>query len=206
MTDARGLSARRRRRRLLLLLLPPVILIFYSTYLAWQVWSVAQRDESRAADVIVVFGAAEYRGRPSPVLKSRLDQALELYRRGLAPRIITTGGPGGDPHFTEGGVSRNYLVEQGIPSERIFVEKESSSTAETVLAVAEILNRHKWNTAIVVSDGYHLFRIKQQFQTMGVTAYGSPRETRREMTVAERVTVTVKQVVGYLLWKIGIRV
>ena len=184
----------------------PALLLAYSVYLAREVWSVAQRDESRPAAVIVVFGAAEYSGRPSPVLRGRLDHALELYRRGLARKIITTGGHGGDPHFTEGGVARNYLVAHGVPPENILVEEESASTAETVLAVAEIMRRNNLGTCLVVSDGYHLFRIKRQFQSKGIEAYGSPREVRGEMSRLDRIRVTVKQVLGYMLWRAGIRV
>jgi len=89
------------------------------------------RDEAQPADVIVVLGAAEYRGRPSPVLKARLDHALELYRRGLAPQVLTTGGAGGDPVFTEGGVGRSYLMSRGVPSEAIIVETEGATTVES---------------------------------------------------------------------------
>ena len=85
----------------------------------------ATRDEAQPADVIVVLGAAEYRGRPSPVLKARLDHALDLYRKHLAPRIMTTGGAGGDPVFTEGGVGRDYLTSQGVPPEAIVVERRA---------------------------------------------------------------------------------
>src|SRR5215467_7091717 len=74
-------------------------------------------DEAQPADVIVVLGAAEYRGRPSPVLRARLDHALDLYRRQLAPRILTTGGAGGDPIYTESEVGRAYLSQQGVPAE-----------------------------------------------------------------------------------------
>src|SRR5207244_1641095 len=115
-----------------------------------------RRDESRPAAVIVIFGAAEYHGKPSPVLRGRLDRALDLYRRGLARKVITTGGAGGDPNFTEGGVGRNYLVAHGVPSEDILVEPASTSTAETVLAVAEIMQRNDLRSCLVVSDGYHL--------------------------------------------------
>jgi len=188
------------------LLLGAAVLLAYAGYLAREVWQVAERDESRPAAVIVVFGAAEYSGRPSPVLRGRLDHALELYRRGLAGKLITTGGRGGDPHFTEGGVARNYLVANGVPPENILVEEESTSTAETVLAVAEIMQRNKMGTCLVVSDGYHLFRIKRQFESKGIEAYGSPREVRGEMPRGERVWVTVKQVLGYMLWRAGIRV
>ncbi|MBI4873759.1 MAG: YdcF family protein, partial [Acidobacteria bacterium] len=80
-------------------------------------------DEARPADVIVVLGAAEYRGRPSPVLRGRLDHAYDLYRRGLAPRILTTGGSGGDPDYTESEVGRAYLLGRGVPSDAIVVER-----------------------------------------------------------------------------------
>src|ERR1700751_1790208 len=81
-------------------------------------------DEAHPADVIVVLGAAEYRGRPSPVLEARLNHALYLYREGLAPRILTTGGAGGDPRFTEGEVARAYLSKHNVPSEAVIVESE----------------------------------------------------------------------------------
>src|SRR5215475_5498164 len=84
----------------------------------------SQRDEAQAADVILVLGAAEYRGKPSPVLKARLDHALELYERKLAPRIMTTGGAGGEHVFTEGTVGRDYLTSRGVPTEAVIVENE----------------------------------------------------------------------------------
>src|SRR6476469_492307 len=95
-------------------------------------------DEAHAADVIVVLGAAEYRGRPSPVLEARLNHALYLYLQGLAPYILTTGGAGGDPDYTEGEVGRAYLSRRGIPSEAILVEPEGSTTARSTAAGAEI--------------------------------------------------------------------
>lgn len=171
-------------------------------FLYGQVRAEAVRDETRPAQAIVVFGAAEYAGRPSPVLKARLDHTLSLYQRGLAKRIITTGGPGGDPHFTEAGVGRNYLVERGVPPESILAEDQSATTAQTVLLVAELLERDRMQTCIVVSDGYHLFRIKRQFASRGITAYGSPRPSR---AAASRWTC-LKQVFGYLLWRAGIRI
>ncbi|HYM11993.1 MAG TPA: YdcF family protein, partial [Bryobacterales bacterium] len=85
-------------------------------------------EEARPADIILVLGAAEYRGKPSPVLRARLDHALDLYKKGLAPRILTTGGAGGDPVYTEGTVGRSYLVSRGVPSEAIVVEPEGEST------------------------------------------------------------------------------
>src|SRR5512142_500722 len=98
--------------------------------LAWlslRIERQSTRDEAQPADIILVLGAAEYRGRPSPVFRARLDHAYDLYKRGLAPRIMTTGGAGGDPVFTEGGVGRSYLMSRGVPSEAIVVESEAES-------------------------------------------------------------------------------
>src|SRR5437764_294571 len=102
-------------------------LAIYVAYLSVRIEQQSARDEARPADVIVVLGAAEYRGRPSPVLRARLDHALELYKEKLASRILTTGGSGGDPVFTEAGVGRSYLISRGVPSEAIIVETEGET-------------------------------------------------------------------------------
>src|SRR3984885_1780331 len=122
------------------------------------------RDEAQPADVILVLGAAEYRGRPSPVLKARLDHALDLYRKGLAPRMMTTGGAGGDPVFTEGDVGRDYLTSQGVPPEAIVVEREGGSTVASTALAGEIMRRMGLQSAIVVSDGYHIYRVKKMLE------------------------------------------
>src|SRR6202035_2453229 len=109
-------------------------------------------EEARPADVILVLGAAEYRGKPSPVLEARLNHALFLYRQHWAPRILTTGGAGGDPTFTEGEVGRAYLSSHGIPAEAILSETEGSSTVESTVAAAEIMRRMNLKSCIVVSE------------------------------------------------------
>jgi len=165
----------------------------------------ASRDEARPADVIVVLGAAEYRGRPSPVLKARLDHALDLYRRGLAPRVMTTGGAGGETVFTEAAVGRDYLTSQGVPPEAVVVEPEGSTTVASTALAGEIMRRMGMQSAIVVSDGYHIYRVKKMLEGRGLTAYGSPRPERGRDSVAYRWNY-VKQAVGYLLWSCGVPV
>jgi uncharacterized SAM-binding protein YcdF (DUF218 family) len=162
-------------------------------------------DEARPADVIVVMGAAEYRGHPSPVLKLRLDHAAQLYGRHLAPYIMTTGGPGGDPSFTEGDVGRSYLIDRGIPAEAIIVENEGGTTAWSLTAASEILRRMGLRSCIIVSDGYHLFRVKRILQQEGFTVYGSPREAG-DQDLSKQWWLYFRQAVGYGLWKIGVRV
>ncbi len=114
-----------------------------------------------------MLGAAEYRGRPSPVLGARLNHALFLYRKGLAPRILTTGGSGGDPTFTEGEVARAYLTKHDIPSEAVMVESEGESTVDSTAAAAEIMRRMNLGSCIVVSDGYHIYRVKKMLEFQG---------------------------------------
>ena len=162
-------------------------------------------DEAQPADIILVLGAAEYRGKPSPVLRARLDHALSLYKRGLAPRILTTGGAGGDPVYTEGGVGRTYLVSQGVPSEAIIVEPEGESTVYSTAAAAEIMRRMELKSCIVVSDGYHIYRVKKLLESRGLTVYGSPRSLDSPNDWRER-WLYVRQAIGYLLWRVGVPV
>jgi uncharacterized SAM-binding protein YcdF (DUF218 family) len=162
-------------------------------------------DEAQPADAIIVLGAAEYRGRPSPVLEARLNHALILYLKGLAPRVITTGGAGGDPVFTEGSVGRAYLTQHGVPPEAVVVEREGESTAQSVAAVVEIMRRMNLKSAIVVSDGYHIFRVKKMLESSGLKVYGSPRPSNPPGEWRARWQ-DLRQAIGYLLWKIGIAV
>ncbi len=156
-------------------------------------------DEARPVDAIIVLGAAEYRGKPSPVLEARLNHALFLYLKHMAPRIITTGGAGGDPVFTEGSVGRAYLAERGIPPEAIVVEREAESTAQSMAAVGEIMRRMNLKSAILVSDGYHIFRAKRMLESTGLEVYGSPRPS-----APPGRWLYFRQALGYLLWRAGI--
>jgi len=165
----------------------------------------ATRDEAQPADVILVLGAAEYRGRPSPVLRARLDHALDLYQQNLAPRIMTTGGAGGDPVFTEGGVGRAYLMSKGVPPEAIIVETEGESTVYSTGLAAEIMRRMQLNSVIVVSDGYHVFRVKKILESRGLKAYGSPRKEPPRVPLHDRWNY-VKQAISYTLWRLGVKV
>ena len=176
----------------------------------WSLYAAIRRqagkDESHPADAIVVFGAAEYNGAPSPVFKARLDHALELEDRDLAPAVITTGGPGGDPHFTEGGVARDYLIQQGVAEEKIFSETRGETTYESVIAVAQILEDRHARTCIAVSDGFHLYRIKVMFRALGITAYASPApDSPIEDDPNWRTLYTLREMVVITLWHLGLR-
>lgn len=163
-------------------------------------------DEAQPADVIMVLGAAEYRGRPSPIFEARLNHALFLYLQHMAPRILTTGGAGGDPTFTEGEVAHSYLSHRGVPSEAILVENVGESTVHSTAVAAEIMERMNLHSCIVVSDGYHIYRVKKMLEERGLTVYGSPRpEARREPGEGWRAQwVYIRQAVAYGLWRLGI--
>ena len=179
------------------------VLLISIAYLAVRIERQSTQDEARPADVILVLGAAEYRGRPSPVLRARLDHALELYNLKLAPRIMTTGGAGGDPVFTEGAVGRSYLTSHGVPDEAVIAETEAESTVQSTAMAGEIMHRMGLHSAIVVSDGYHIYRVKQMLQSSGLEVYGSPRKERNPGVVRDWWN-NIKQAVGYLLWRVGI--
>ncbi len=198
------------RARLLRLAVAGVLAAALLAAAVWAVWIYAEiehyanTDEARPADAIVVFGAAEYEGRPSPVLRARLDQALLLYRRGLAPLIITLGGSG-DPDHSEGGVGEEYLITHGVPESRIIAETQSRSTAASARRLAAIAEANHLGSVLAVSDGTHLFRIRMLCQRYGLTVYTSPRAVGRPIGAWDRATRVVHEIASYAGWKLGLR-
>ncbi len=188
------------------LFLLSVLLLGYLFYIAKQIERQSTADEAHPADVIIVLGAAEYRGKPSPVLQARLNHALLLYLKGFAPYLLTTGGAGGDPTFTEGEVGRAYLVEHGVPSEAILVEPHGSTTAQSLEASVEIMRRMNLHSCIVVSDGYHIYRVKRLLEAQDIKVYGSPRPPAGSLSPMELRWLYFRQAVGFWLWQMGINI
>ncbi|HXB20003.1 MAG TPA: YdcF family protein [Candidatus Solibacter sp.] len=187
-----------KKRWLLLLLL--VLFIAYVVVVYRSIVRQSGRDESRPADAIVVFGAAEYDGRPSPVFKARLDHAVELYHRGLAPMVITTGGAGADPRFTEGEVGREYLKAHGVPDAALIAETQSPDTAASARRVSTIMRANGMHTCLAVSDGYHIFRIKHMLEREGITVYGAPRASSKPQSFWKRNEAVFHEITSYTLW------
>lgn len=192
------------RKRLLWRLLPAFLFlaVAYVTFVYSRIEAQAGRDESQPADAIIVFGAAEYAGRPSPVYRARLDHAYTLFQRGLAPLIITTGGQGADPHFSEGGVGHDYLVGRGVPEKNLIAETQSNDTADSAERVAVILKVNGKRTCLAVSDDYHIFRIKQMLEAQGLVVYGAPRPELRPRSGSDQFSLVFREVVSYTLWRL----
>lgn len=151
------------------------VLIGYPLYLSFQIWSQSHRDELRPADAIVVLGAAQYNGDPSPVFKARLDQAAYLYREGFSPTVIVTGGKQVGDRFTEAEAGERYLTGQDVPAESIMTETTGRTTLESLRGVGHIAEHHDIATVLLVSDPLHSERIKRMAADLGFEeTYASP--------------------------------
>lgn len=199
-----GAPLRRRWTKLLLrvLLGASVCLLAWFICVAVRIVRQGSIDEAAPADAIVVFGAAEYSGHPSPVLRARLDHAYDLYASHLAPIVITTGGAAWDPQFTEGGVGHDYLVKKGIPDHSLIAETHAVNTEESADRVAVILRTNGMKNCIAVSDPLHLFRIKKMLLAHGIETRTSPRQKMpgRWYDAAWGVT---RETVAYMAWRSG---
>ena len=189
----------------LLLIVLAVALLSFFVSTASQIVRAASLQEVPQADAIVVFGAAEYSGRPSPVLKARLDHALDLFHRGVAPVVITTGGAASDPTFSEGGVGKDYLMRHGVPERSIIAETQGSDTSQSAVRVAVIMHANGLRSCVAVSDAYHVFRIRKLLEHEGVhPVFVAPRPDSRPHSVFQRATAVLRETTSYLFWKVGI--
>lgn len=202
-TDDRRQSRRGWALRAILLATLLILLAIAVGWFWWlflQIRRTASQNQAAPADAIAVFGAAEYNGRPSPVFNARLEHALDLYRRGLAPLVIALGG-GVDPQFSEGGVGRDFFLSHGVPDDRIIAETASSDTAESVARLAAIARENHLQTILAVSDGTHLFRIQQLCKAQGLHVLLSPRAPGKSVTGIDMAERYVHEMAGYTLWR-----
>lgn len=180
----RGRRRRFRLRWVITLVLLTVLALPPATW-GW-VWYTARQDDRTASDAIIVLGASQYNGVPSPVFEARLRQAQELYLEGVAPVIITVGGKQPGDNFTEAASGRNWLIEVGVPSEQIIAVEEGSDTLQSIQAVSLVFEERSWETAILVSDPWHSLRSKRMAADHGIEAGTSP--SRSGPAVIERRT------------------
>jgi uncharacterized SAM-binding protein YcdF (DUF218 family) len=186
-----------------------VLAIFLLVALCWFAWvyrqisEVAHQDQAQPASAIAVFGAAEYMGHPSPVFHARLDHAVDLYRKQIAPLVITLGGGADkDSGHTEGGVGRNYLLAKGIPFGSIIAETRSTDTEQQVHRLAAIARENNLKSIVVVSDETHLFRIREQCKDVGLRVYTSPRPALGHISNYDLAMRYFHEMLGYTAWRL----
>ena len=148
-----------------------------TAYTTFRIWQVGQQDSRRPVDAIVVLGAAQYNGRPSPVLAARLDHAIELYKAGLAPYLITTGGKLQGDRYTEAQTGYRYAVAHGVPAKAILMETTGGDTLESLINVRAIFAAHDLHTALFVSARSHMLRVLRLAADQGIEGWSSPADT-----------------------------
>ncbi len=205
MSDAPVPATRRGRWFLWLVVLVIAVVALFLLVTGADIAHEGTLQELHPADAIVVFGAAEYAGHPSPVLRARLDHAFDLYQQGLAPVLITTGGAASDPSFSEGRVGHDYLQRRGVPERNLIAETQGSDTAQSALRVAVIMHANGLHSCIAVSDAYHVFRIKRLLEHEGIgPVYVAPRPDSRPHSQLQRFYAILREASSYLLWKLGV--
>jgi len=188
---------------LLFLVVVGALLLFFGIT-GSRIVRAAAETPTKKANVIAIFGAAEYAGHPSPVYRARLDHGYELFQRGMAPMVITTGGAAQDPDFSEGGVGRDYLLRRGVPEQALIAETQGSDTAQSAARVANIMRANGMRSCIAVSDAYHVFRIRALLEHEGVQVQLAPRPQSRPHPLWERFVAVMREAASYLAWKAGL--
>jgi uncharacterized SAM-binding protein YcdF (DUF218 family) len=176
------------------------VAVFTPLTVGWRVWYQARQDEAPKSDAILVLGAAQYDGRPSQILRWRLEHAVKLFRAGVAPAIVTVGGKMPGDRFTEAEAGRNWLIsERGVPAAQVIAVPEGGDTLESMRAVGRVFQRQRWDSAVIVTDPWHGLRSKKMASDHGIEAAASP--TRSGPSVQTRDTqlsYIVRETGGYL--------
>jgi uncharacterized SAM-binding protein YcdF (DUF218 family) len=143
-------------------------------YASYRIWAQGQHDDQHPADAIVVMGAAQYDGRPSPLFAARLDHAVALFHAGVSGHLIVTGGKAEGDRTTEAATARSYAIAHGVPADAILDEDTSRTTLESIRSVGGVLRSHHFANAVFVSDRPHMLRVLRMAADEGITAWGSP--------------------------------
>ncbi|MDT7627529.1 MAG: hypothetical protein QOF99_8430 [Pseudonocardiales bacterium] len=170
---------------------------------AFRVWQVARVDDRRPVDVVVVLGAAQYDGSPSPIFAARLRHARELYDQGVAARIVTVGGRRAGDGFTEADAGRRYLVDRGVRSDAVVAIGEGSDTLESLRSVAATADQRGWHTALLVSDPWHSLRARTMARDSGLESWTSPTHSGPVVRTREtQVRYIVRETAALLFYRL----
>ncbi len=179
-----------------------VLVIGYTTF---RIWDQGSREEVRPADAIVVLGAAQYDGRPSPIYEARLAHAVDLYEAGIAPVLVLTGGKAEGDRTTEAAAGREYALGRGVPAGAILSEDIGRTTLESLEGVAELFRAHGLSSAVFVSDRTHMLRVLRIATDEGIVAWGSPTTTSPvDANAAWQVEATVHELGALGVYFLGV--
>ncbi|HVQ88422.1 MAG TPA: YdcF family protein [Actinomycetes bacterium] len=200
---ARSASPRRRPVLRVLLLLLALLMVWVGS-VAFRVWWVARGDDRTPVDAVVVLGASQYDGDPSPVFAGRLDHAVELYDEGVAPEVVTVGSNLPGDRFTEAGSGKEYLIQAGVPADAIDSLPVGHDTWRSLQAVDALAERRGWQTLVLVTDPWHEFRSREMAEALGMDVNTSP--TRTGPIVQERITevkAVIRETAAYVWWRMS---
>jgi uncharacterized SAM-binding protein YcdF (DUF218 family) len=170
-------------------------------YTTWRIWDQGNQDDGRPADAIVVLGAAQYNGVPSPIYRARLDHAIDLFEEGLAPALVMTGGKLPGDKTTEAEAGRRYAMSKGVPEDAILVEDHGRTTLESLRTVSRMLTERGLHSAVFVSDRTHMLRVLRIAHDEGLEAFGSPTRTSPiDASASERLRATMHEVGALALY------
>jgi uncharacterized SAM-binding protein YcdF (DUF218 family) len=176
------------------------LLLIGGTALA--IWWTARQDARPSSDAIVVLGSAQYNGVPSSIFEARLEHALQLYRQGVAPVVVTVGGKKAGDQFTEAEAGRDYLAQAGIPRDHLLAVPEGVDTLESMQDVAAAFRARGWHSAVLVTDPWHVMRAERMADDSGIDASSSP--TRQGPAVQTRTTqmrYIFRETAAYLVYR-----
>jgi uncharacterized SAM-binding protein YcdF (DUF218 family) len=200
----RSLTGARSRDVVRLVAVGGVAVLLVGAFATLRIWDQGGRDEQRPVDVIVVLGAAQYDGRPSPVFAARLDHAIALWHAGIAQGFVVTGGKLPGDRTTEAATARVYAVARDVPESAIFGENEAHNTLDSLRSVADLMRERGYRSAVFVSDPTHMLRVLRIAHDLGIEAYGSPTTTSPvERDPAQRLQATAHELGALAAYFIG---
>jgi uncharacterized SAM-binding protein YcdF (DUF218 family) len=205
MTRVEGPTRRSALGSVILLLLSALVgLVLLLAYMAFRINAQGERDERQPAGAIVVLGAAQFDGTPGGVFEARLQHAVELYKAGIAPYLVVTGGKLPADRTTEAATARTWAINNGVPSDRILGENQGRTTLESMEAVAALFREHAITSAVFVSDETHMHRVNRMATDLGIVAWGSPTRTSpSDVDGSARRRATIHELAGLAAYYVG---
>ncbi len=194
--------SRRKKRMIFLWLFFLFIIILYPIVLGYLIYQTGLRDECSKSDVIIVLGAAHYNGKPSPVQLGRLEHAIALYKAGVAPYLLFTGGKKRGDIDTEAETAKKYAMENGVPSENIFTENAGLTTMQSLQNAHDIMTNNNFSTSILVSDPFHMFRLKRIATDIGISALLSPTAYSRIISFNQNFKYISREIIVYSIYRL----